>query len=41
MALRVSTPLTEHEIETSLTAMRECFEEIHPILQEVAPELVA
>jgi glutamate-1-semialdehyde 2,1-aminomutase len=41
MALRASTPLTKREIDTSLAAMRECFEEIHPILQEVAPELVA
>ncbi len=41
MALRVSTPLTETEINTSLDAMRESFEEVHPILKEVAPDLVA
>jgi glutamate-1-semialdehyde 2,1-aminomutase len=41
MALRVSTPLTVSEIDTSLDAMKESFEEIHPILKEVAPELVA
>ena len=41
MALRVSTPLTKSEIETSLEAMRESFVEIHPILEEVAPDLVA
>jgi hypothetical protein len=41
MALRVSTPLTESEIETSLNAMRENFMEIRPILEEVAPDLVA
>jgi hypothetical protein len=41
MALRVSTPLTESEIETSLNAIRESFMEIHPILKEVAPDLVA
>ena len=41
MALRVSTPLSENEIETALAAMRESFIEIHPILKEVAPHLVA
>jgi hypothetical protein len=41
MALRVSTPPTESERETSLDAMRESFVEIHPILEEVAPDLVA
>jgi glutamate-1-semialdehyde 2,1-aminomutase len=40
MSLRVSTPLSENEIETALAAMRECFIEIHPILKEVAPQLV-
>jgi|TARA_B100001971_G_scaffold17908_1_gene13948 glutamate-1-semialdehyde 2,1-aminomutase len=41
MALRVSTPISENEIETALAAMREGFIEIHPILKEVAPHLVA
>ncbi|MFP6582931.1 MAG: aminotransferase class III-fold pyridoxal phosphate-dependent enzyme [Candidatus Hydrogenedentota bacterium] len=41
MALRVSTPLSETEIETALAAMREGFTEIHPILKEVAPHLVS
>ncbi len=40
MALRISTPVTETEIDTALTAMREAFAEIHPILKEVAPDLV-
>jgi glutamate-1-semialdehyde 2,1-aminomutase len=40
MSLRVSTPLSENEIETALAAMRESFIEIHPILKEVAPHLV-
>jgi glutamate-1-semialdehyde aminotransferase len=40
MALRTSTPLSENEIETALSAMREGFIEIHPILKEVAPHLV-
>ncbi len=40
MALRISTPLTENEIETALAAMREGFIEIHPMLKEVAPQLV-
>lgn len=40
MALRISTPLTENEIETALAAMREGFIEIHPMLKEVAPHLV-
>jgi len=40
MALRTSTPLSENEIETALSAMREGFIEIHPILKEVAPDLV-
>lgn len=40
MALRVSTPLTEDEIQTALTAMRESFEEVQPILKEVAPQLI-
>ena len=41
MSLRVSTPLTESEIETALAAMREGFNEIHPILKEVAPHLIS
>lgn len=41
MALRTSTPLSESEMETSLAAIRESFGEIHPILREVAPDLVA
>jgi hypothetical protein len=41
MALRVSTRLTESEIETSLDAMRESFVEIRPILEKRAPDLVA
>jgi glutamate-1-semialdehyde 2,1-aminomutase len=41
MSLRVSTPLSENEIETALAAMRESLIEIHPILKEVAPHLVA
>lgn len=41
MALRVSTPLTEDEINIALTAMKESFTEIQPILKEVAPDLVA
>ena len=40
MALRISTPLSEKEIETALAAMREGFIEIHPMLKEVAPHLV-
>ncbi len=40
MALRISTPVTEDEIQTALAAMREGFVEIHPILKEVAPQLV-
>lgn len=40
MALRISTPLTEGEIATALGAMRESFEEIHPILKELTPQLV-
>jgi len=41
MALRVSTPLTEDEIQMALAAMRESFIEVHPILKEVAPQLIA
>ena len=41
MALRVSTPLTEEEIQVALGAMRETFHEIHPILKEAAPHLVS
>ena len=40
MALRTSTPLSELEIDTALAAIREGFIEIHPILKEVAPQLV-
>ncbi len=40
MALRISTPLSENEIETALAAMREGFIEIQPLLKEVAPDLV-
>jgi glutamate-1-semialdehyde 2,1-aminomutase len=41
MALRISTPLSESDIDTALAAMREGFIEIHPILKEVAPHLVS
>lgn len=41
MALRISTPVTEHEIEIALAAIREGLVEIHPLLKEVAPDLVA
>jgi glutamate-1-semialdehyde 2,1-aminomutase len=41
MALRISTPVTEAEVETALAAMREGFVEIKPILKEVAPHLEA
>ncbi|MCP3986511.1 MAG: aminotransferase class III-fold pyridoxal phosphate-dependent enzyme [bacterium] len=41
MALRISTPISEKEIHAVLAAMREGFVEIHPILKEVAPDLVA
>lgn len=41
MALRVSTPVTETEIDLALAAIKEGFEEIHPILKEVAPEMVS
>jgi len=40
MALRVCTPLSEEEIRVALTAMRECFSEIQPLLKEVAPHLI-
>ena len=40
MALRVSTPLTDEEVGQALAAMRETFEEIYPILKEVAPQLI-
>jgi glutamate-1-semialdehyde 2,1-aminomutase len=40
MAMRISTPISENEIEIALAAMREGFIEIHPILKEVAPELI-
>jgi hypothetical protein len=40
MALRVSTPISENEIQTVLAAMREGFVEIQPILKEVAPDLM-
>jgi len=39
-ALRVSTPVSEDDIQTVLAAMREGFVEIQPILKEVAPHLV-
>ena len=39
MALRVSVPLTESDIERALAAMREGFQEIRPILEEVTPHL--
>lgn len=40
MALRVSTQLTDEEIGVALAALREGFTEIHPILEEVAPQLI-
>jgi glutamate-1-semialdehyde 2,1-aminomutase len=40
MALRISTPLSDNEIDMALAAMRESFIEILPILKEVAPQLV-
>ena len=41
MALRTSTPLTEDEIDMALAAMKETFIEVHPILKELVPHLVA
>jgi glutamate-1-semialdehyde aminotransferase len=41
MALRTSVPLTEDEIKMALGAMKETFTEIHPILKEVSPHLIA
>jgi len=41
MALRTSVPLTEDEINMALGAMKEAFIEIHPILKEVSPQLIA
>jgi glutamate-1-semialdehyde 2,1-aminomutase len=41
MALRISTPISEDEIQSALAAMREGFIEIQPILKEVAPDLMA
>ncbi|MBT3530538.1 MAG: aminotransferase class III-fold pyridoxal phosphate-dependent enzyme [Gammaproteobacteria bacterium] len=41
MALKISTPLSQNDIDTALAAMREGFIEIHPILKEVTPDLVS
>ena len=40
MALRVSTPVTDEELDFALAAMREGFSEVHPILRELAPQLI-
>ena len=40
MALRVSTPLSRVDIDIAIAAIEEGFVEIHPILKEVAPQLI-